>query len=1153
MKIKQLIIKTLSHKLLILIPVVCIIASALLLIIFLPPDVANGNSLDVYKQIKNARYWYPENISKVDEAQLAADYDAAQAHGLKLCERFLRHYPDDEKTLLVKLHQIDFLWALGLRDKMLKRMEDFLRKHPKNWRKVAYVEMLLAEEAETPIDEKSRYYLKLAEIFAQANTSEKCAEAGEKAILSAKSEFSQRTAEIESSQSLARIYRRLADIYAKTYQHDIAIGEYQKAVELAPGDYLRNRYRLLLADCFHRTGKPDVAQKIVTGVRESTKDSLTKFEAEEKLLYIAADMGHLDEYISELKSKVGSNATLHEILGRAYERKQDYPNAIRTYTKAIALGVEVHYAPLINLCCEANLHDEGIAIIKKAIKTHPEKPAFRAQLGYFLGECGEYEEGIAQYKRAIKLAKGKKHKSELRLWLGRLYRKAGEKLQAEDEWESIVASQNAGAELKREAEEEIFKMYDAEVGVDELLKLREARIKAKPNDVASLRILSRTYWQMRDYDNAISIYETIMRLVPESDDVWQMLANAYEEKRLYDKAISMYQKLIEFAPLQNAKYLINIAKIESRRRRGGEPTKIALELGEKLATQKPQNAELHLRLADIYFQHGNLNKSVAEYKKAIDIIHRNQVFPKNLVSYAYNRLATIYARRREDGKIIDLAEQLKAHCIADMPLLYHTLGKIYTRGSFYDDAVATYEKAVQLSPNRLQFRRDLAEAYERIKEFEKAEAEYDRVTEMAPLWERLEIRQRRGKIDKLLDVAKQIITLPKDRENEVVSLVIGVFAQNGQLDRLISTLEGNIAQKPDDIAAMKILAAVHLSKEHPQQATNLYAKITLLRPSDGTSFGNLGKTYYLQELYAKAVTAYKKAVNLNPERFEYKEALARCYEKTGQTQLASAIRKYISNKYGEVRGTVRQVRGKETLANVHIQYVGPAGIKGETHTDAQGNYRFENLVWGRYLLRASLDGYAVGDRLCLVSPESETEQIFFLAKATDVKTTEPKFPMEAPKVQKQPAYRPVFLMRAPSFIDENAVEPRRQAAYAKALALMKEGTKAQKGRKQKLQQAITLFNQIAQKYPRTVASDFSRIQIAICYQLLRDWNNAAKSYENLVNKYARKYSKLENIPREHSRKAAIYAKDSFIKLSSYVQSVRVHRESMRKLGYLVTQ
>ena len=64
---------------------------------------------------------------------------------------------------------------------------------------------------------------------------------------------------------------------------------------------------------------------------------------------------------------------MHEILGRAYERKQDYPNAIRTYTKAIALGVEVHYAPLINLCCEANLHDEGIAIIKKAIKTKGEK------------------------------------------------------------------------------------------------------------------------------------------------------------------------------------------------------------------------------------------------------------------------------------------------------------------------------------------------------------------------------------------------------------------------------------------------------------------------------------------------------------------------------------------------------------------------------------------------------------------------------------------------------------------------------------------------------------------------------------------------------------------------------------------------------------
>jgi len=666
---------------------------------------------------------------------------------------------------------------------------------------------------------------------------------------------------------------------------------------------------------------------------------------------------------------------------------------------------------------------------------------------------------------------------------------------------------------------------------------------------------------MHDYKDAIRIYETIMRLEHEADDVWRMLANAYEKKRLYDKAISMYQKLIELAPLQNAKYLINMARIESRRGRGEEPTQIAIELGEKFATQNPKSTELHLRLADIYFQNHKLNKSVAEYQTTIEID------PDGM--YAYDRLATIYAQKGEDGKIIDLAEQLKGHRIADMPLLYHTLGNVYTRGCFYDDAIASYKKAVELSPDRLQFRRDLAEAYERIGEFEKADVEYDRLMETTPLWERFEICQRRGKIDKLLEVAKQIISTsqrrvakvpgfgglgglprPKDREDEIVSQVIDAFAQNGQLDRLIATLEGNAAQKPDDIAAMKLLAAVHLSKENPKPATDLYAKITLLHPNDGTASGNLGKTYYIQELYADAITAYKKAVNLNPERFEYKEALARCYEKTAQPQLASEMRKYVSNKYREVCGTVRQARGKQTLANVQIQYVGPVGIKGETHTDVQGNYRFDNLVWGRYLLRASLAGYAVSDRLCLVSPESETAQIFFLTKTTDTKPTKPKFPMQAPRVQKQVAYHPMPLMRAPSFIDKNAVEPRRQAAYAKALSLMREGTEAQKGRKQKLQQAITLFSQITKKYPRTVASDFSRISIAICYQLLRDWNNAAKAYENLVKKYARKYSKLESIPKEHSRKAAIYAKDSFIKLSSYTQSLRVHRESMRKLGVL---
>ena len=1171
-------IKTIfSPKPLILILSIGIIASVLSLIIFLPPGVDDSLSMDLYRQIKSARYWLPEDISKVDEAKLIADYDAAQERGLKLCHQFLRHYPDSEKALLVKLHQIDFLWALGQRGQMLKRMQDFLRQHPQKWRKAGYVRMLLAEESATPMDEKSRYYFKLAEIYARAGVIEKCAEMSEKATRSAKTQFSQ-------------IYRRLADMHARTYQYDIAVGEYQKAIELVSDDYRRNLYRLLLADCFRRTGKPDVAQKMVTGVRESTEDALTKFSAEERLLAIATDMERLDEYISKLKSKVGDNAVLHEMLGNAYERKQDYPPAMRAYIKAIELGADLYYPPLINLCNEAQLYDEGIVLAQKAVKSHPKKAAFRAQLGYFLGERGMYEEGVAEYKKAIKLAKGKKHKCELRLWLGRLYRKAGETLPAETEWESIIASKSAGAELKRQAEEEIYQMYDAGAGVAELLRLREEKIQAKPNDITSLRILGRTHWQMWHYEDATNIYERVMRLAPEADDVWRILAKAYEKKRDYDKAISLYQRLLEFAPVENARYLTNISNIETRRGRQIVPTKIAFELGEKLAAQTPKNAELHLRLADVYFQHHKLDKSIAEYKKALEIDADNMS--------TYDRLATIYAQRREDGKIIDLAEQLKGLRIADIPLLHHTLGRIYTHGGFYDEAIAAYEQAVKWSPDQVQFRKDLAKAYEIIGEFEKADAEYEKVMAMAQPWERLEICQRRGKIDKLLETAIQIIDNEKmdDRENEIVSLVIDAFTHNGQLEQLIAALAGNIAPKSDDVASMKILAAIHLREENLQQAADLYGKITLLRPDDWVSLGELGKTYYLSELYAQAQTAYEKALNLNPERFEYKEALARCYEKTGQPRLASEIRKNISRKYGGIYGSVRQAGGKGALANAQIQYVGPLGIKGETNTDAQGNYRIENLVWGRYLLRASLDGYALNDRLCLINAESENELIFFLTKATSGKSPKPRFPRETSHLRlppvyrfrrnshppfvkdtplfqrgaggiqgdfflaaetksafRLPAHRPMPSMKAPSFVDENAVEPKRQAAYITALSLVKEGAKAQKGRRGKLQKAITLFSQIAQKYPRTVAADFSRIQIAICYQLLRDWEEAAKSYETLANKYARKYSNFENIPREPSRQAAIYAKDSFIRLSSYNQSVRIHQESMRKLGYPATQ
>jgi serine/threonine protein kinase/tetratricopeptide (TPR) repeat protein len=161
---------------------------------------------------------------------------------------------------------------------------------------------------------------------------------------------------------------------------------------------------------------------------------------------------------------------------------------------------------------------------------------------------------------------------------------------------------------------------------------------------------------------AISQLKRALEVAPNSDEAYRRLASAYLSSGRSTEAIQAYQKAIEINPY----YWMN-----------------------------------HLSLGNAYYQ-------IADYRKALDSYRRvTDLDPKN--PFAYINIGAILLQTGRFQEAIDPLQ--KSLQINPDGQGYSNLGIAYFYLKQYDQAIAAYEKAVQLVPNYDMFVGNLAEAY----------------------------------------------------------------------------------------------------------------------------------------------------------------------------------------------------------------------------------------------------------------------------------------------------------------------------------------------------------------------------------------------------------------------------------------------------------
>jgi eukaryotic-like serine/threonine-protein kinase len=252
---------------------------------------------------------------------------------------------------------------------------------------------------------------------------------------------------------------------------------------------------------------------------------------------------------------------------------------------------------------------------------------------------------------------------------------------------------------------------------------------------------------------------------------------------------------------------------------------------------------------------GNTGKAIDLYQSAL------KREPNDALSEA--GLARAYWRMYEDtstGKWADEANDASAKAMtlnAGLAPVQMTAGLIHTAQGKFDVGMEELEKAVQLDPRSADAHGTLANAYRRQGRIEDAKKEFQQAMDL-------------------------------DDENWLWPYLLGAM----QIDKADfkgaeASLKTALDKTPENARVLFNLGLMYLKQDHLDEAQDALEKSVKLDPRADPIMA-LGLVYYRTNNFARAIHAYKRAVQIAPDQFDSWGNLAEAYMADGKHEAEAA-------------------------------------------------------------------------------------------------------------------------------------------------------------------------------------------------------------------------------------------------------------------------
>ena len=568
-------------------------------------------------------------------------------------------------------------------------------------------------------------------------------------------------------------------------------------------------------------------------------------------------------------------------MGHIYEQQYEATSsaeyatlAIEAYKKAYALDPrsQVIGERLAEMYWKAQRIHDAVTEAEEVLKRDPDDVQSRRLLGrIYLRSIGDVSanngqpemvsKAIDQFREIYRLDPSD---TESALWLARLYRLRNEHEKAEQVLKGIMKSDPDNEPIV----EQLTQLLMDEGKSDEVIALLEG-ITAHSSSAGLLDLLGDAYGQTHELKKAEKAYRKAVELDPSELSHQRGLAQTLMAEEKFEEALTAYQKLADLMP---------------------------------------DDADIYLRLAQIYRELHQLDKAEES------LLHAREYAPGN-ENVLYNEAMLYKAQGRFEDALRVLSEavaKIKAQAAgipsrqSSLSILYQQLGQLYRETHNYQAAIYTYQELGHLGEEEDRRARMMTmETYREAKEIAKALqagkealAKYPADTSLAA--SQALLLGEDGKTDQALKILKAHLNgSATDRETYLnLAQVYERGRQYKEAEEAAKLAEAIPGPGRDKEMAWFLLGAIYERQKFFDKAEEQFKKVLAVSPDNGAALNYYG--YMLADLGIRldeAETMVKRALAEEPYNGAYLDSLGWVYFKENKLADAEAtLRKAVERE-----------------------------------------------------------------------------------------------------------------------------------------------------------------------------------------------------------------------------------------------------------------
>ena len=381
------------------------------------------------------------------------------------------------------------------------------------------------------------------------------------------------------------------------------------------------------------------------------------------------------------------------------------------------------------------------------------------------------------------------------------------------------------------------------------LELLKQSIQVQPDQPQVLESLIGMLREDGKFGELVQVLSQAVKNGADNVHVRLQFAEALARNGMLDEAKAGFQKILDEGE-DSTRALLGLAMVEGERKEFDE----AERLLDQVLASKPQNVGARYTLASLYEDKRDYARAAEAWKSLIDL-------PEG--SYPPARRAEFAAR----------------------------LGFAYQELSDFDEAVASFRRARELSDGNVRFDIFLVQGLLAGAQLDAASAELETALGKHPDNRRLQVLESR-----LLDargqgeesISRALALAEAEPGNGMLAgAVVEAYQRQGSYADAEDFLRGRLKQATDDIGLRFQLAAMLERQKKFDEAEAIFEQIVEKQPENAAALNYLGYMLADQSVrLEESLTYIQRAVELDPYNGAYLDSLGWVYFKMGKLDLA---------------------------------------------------------------------------------------------------------------------------------------------------------------------------------------------------------------------------------------------------------------------------